>query len=98
MVVRFEVEEFVRAGVLPPEDDCTEEEIDARFNQLERIVKPVTAEEAQMLLKVFGDDSCYGLASTLLHLIETAPRDFPITERLDNEWVQMLLERRRISG
>ncbi|MEU0382903.1 hypothetical protein [Streptomyces chartreusis] len=40
---------------------------------LERIPKPVTDDEAQALATLFGPDNCFGLAWTLLHLIETAP-------------------------
>jgi|KBSSwiStaDraftv2_1062776.scaffolds.fasta_scaffold00307_12 hypothetical protein len=56
------------------------------------IQKPVTDEEAKALVGLFGTDDCFGLAWTLVHLIETAP-GWPIAECLqstDNEWVRTL--------
>lgn len=50
------------------------------------------------LLAGFGPDDCYGLAWTLLHLIETAPgaqtAEYPADS--DNPWVQQL--RRRVEN
>jgi hypothetical protein len=67
-----------------------------RYEQLLlSIEKPVTDEEAKALTGVFGVDGCFGLGSTLLHLIETAP-NWPIGECLENpgnEWIQMLNDR-----
>jgi hypothetical protein len=40
---------------------------------LEKITKPVSDEEAQALLDPFGPDDCFGMAWTVLHMIETAP-------------------------
>jgi hypothetical protein len=42
-----------------------------------------------------GTDDCFGLAWSVLHLVETAP-GWPIEERLqdaDNEWVSRLKQR-----
>lgn len=53
---------------------------------------PVTNEEARVLVTLFGPDECYGLAWTLVHLIETAP-GWPIADCLGgtgNEWIQRL--------
>lgn len=57
--------------------DGSEEEIDRRDRQLRAIPRPVTAEEAEALAAYFGPDDCYGVAWTLLHLIETGPGPVP---------------------
>jgi hypothetical protein len=68
--------------------------------RLESISEPVSDEEAEVLATLFGPDDCFGLAWTLVHLIETAP-NWPFAERLpesDNEWVLRLRERAERSG
>ncbi|MGA5494767.1 hypothetical protein ACPCSP_10415 [Streptomyces cinereoruber] len=70
--MRPEVQAFVAAGPLPDED-ASEEEIDRRVRQLDAISKPVTAEEARALVSCFGPDGCYGVAWSLLHLVESGP-------------------------
>jgi hypothetical protein len=49
---------------------------------------------------VFGDDDCFGLAWTLLHLIESTP-GWPLPAALPdlrNEWVRRLRERAKRAG
>ncbi len=91
MALRREVADLVEAGPLLDED-AEVEEISEAQRLIERISKPVTDGEAQTLATLFGTDNCFGLAWTLLHLIETAPgaRGAQYTERTDNEWVQLL--------
>ena len=62
---------------------------------LQKVEMPVTDEEACELVKLFGPDDCFGLAWTLLHLIETAP-GWPVETALDGregEWIDRLRER-----
>jgi hypothetical protein len=66
------VQAFIADGPLPGRD-AGEEEIGRRVRQLEAIRRPVTAEEARSLVACFGPDDCYGVAWSLLHLIETGP-------------------------
>ncbi|GJF32778.1 hypothetical protein KNE206_54780 [Kitasatospora sp. NE20-6] len=75
--MRPEVQTFTADGPLP-DWNSTEEEIDRRCEQLQAISRPVTAEEAEALAACFGPDDCYGVAWTLLHLIETSPRPMPV--------------------
>ncbi len=91
MIRRQEVEKFVVAGPLPSED-ASEQEIAEAQRLLERITAPVTDEEAQLLATAFGDDNCYGLAWTLLHLIETAPhaRNTRYRTGIGGTWVDLL--------
>ncbi|MER6997099.1 hypothetical protein [Streptomyces sp. NPDC000410] len=48
----------------------------------------MTAEEATALVACFGPDDCYGVAWTLLHLIETGPNPVLTTRppQDGNEW------------
>ncbi|MFE2500149.1 hypothetical protein [Streptomyces scopuliridis] len=74
--MRPEVQTFVADGPLP-DWDANEEAIDRRYRQLAVISRPVTREEAAALAACFGPDDCYGVAWTLVHLIETAPGPVP---------------------
>lgn len=99
MSVRPEVQTFVDAGPLPHED-ADVEDIKQRQEQLEAISKPVTADEAALLVHTFGPDELYGIAWSLLHLIETAPES-PVTEqpaRDANSFVQQLWARHQNTG
>lgn len=96
MPIRQAVADFLAAGPLPDEDQPVDA-IQRSQDLLERIESPVTDEEAMALLGGFGPDDCYGLAWTLLHLIETAPgaqtAEYPDSA---NPWVQLL--RRRVEN
>ncbi|MER7742795.1 hypothetical protein ABTX34_31560 [Streptomyces sp. NPDC096538] len=70
--MRAEVRAFVAGGPLP-EWVADEEEIDRRDRQLRAVARPVTAVDARALLTCFGPGDCYGLAWSLLHLVETGP-------------------------
>ncbi|AUX35801.1 uncharacterized protein SOCE836_080000 [Sorangium cellulosum] len=92
MTVRREVEEFVLLGPLP-DSRASEEAIALHQAHLQRIKRPVTDEEAALLVSSFGPDDCYGLAWTLLHLIESAPGGSPVKAEpspTDNEWIRRL--------
>ena len=89
--MRQEVRDLVKMGPLPDED-ATEERISEYERLLHCISRPLSDEEATALIGLFGPDDCYGLAWTLLHLIETAP-SWPIEECLqdeDNQWIRRL--------
>jgi hypothetical protein len=92
MTIRQVVDDFVRLGPLP-DSSAPEETIARHQSLLMRITRPVTDEEAAALISCFGPDECYGLAWTLLHLVESAPGGIPIKERppeTANEWVRRL--------
>lgn len=75
-MIRKEVEELSRLGPLPSEEESIANPSDLldRYEQLfASIEKPVTDEEAAVLVGIFGVDDCFGGAWTLAHLIETAP-------------------------
>jgi len=63
---------------------------------VQSITRPVSREEAFALLACFGPDDSYGLAWSLLHLIETAPGGVLIAEKpaeSENEWIRRLWAR-----
>jgi hypothetical protein len=95
MNVRSEIAELRALGPLPSED-LRDVELMKKYDRLYRaIAKPITDEEAMVLVRLFGHDGCFGLASSLMHLIETAP-SWPIAEcleREDNEWINELRNR-----
>ncbi|MFF5455919.1 hypothetical protein ACFY40_32510 [Streptomyces sp. NPDC012950] len=78
--MRPEVRTFTADGPLP-DQDADEEEIARRAEQLEAVPAPVTPEEARALAACFGPDDCYGVAWSLLHLVETAPGPVPPVTR-----------------
>jgi len=96
-MIRDAVRHLVALGPLPSEsDDATSEEHPQQLQDaLERISGPVTDQEAELLLGVFGDDGCCGLAWTLLHLIETAPHTPVHSAPPDsaNEWIRDIWDR-----
>ena len=92
--MRRAVRELLALGPLPSEDEAEVEQLDRYEQLLHSISPPVTDDEARALVRIFppSDESCYGLAWTLLHLIETAPH-WPLQECLEDrqgEWVQYL--------
>ena len=92
MNVRPEVSAFVALGPLPSSTAATESDLRWREHLLHAIHAPLTREEADALITCFGPDDCFGLAWTLLHLVESTPGP-AITNQPDagaNEWVKLL--------
>lgn len=97
--MRPEIRKLVDLGKLPSEDDGDVDKLRKYEVEYCAIKRPVTDEEAVALLGLFGEDGCFGLASSLMHLIETAP-GWPIKERLidsTNPWV-LEMKNRAIRG
>jgi hypothetical protein len=98
-MVRDEVHHFVALGPLP-DSSASEDTIQGYESALERIMPPVSIDEAKVLIRSFGKGDCNGLAWTLVHLIESGPR-LPLgteAETEGNEWIRTLWERSRPSG
>ena len=74
MEIRQAVKDLIEPGAFPSEAEVTLEQLTELQRLLERVAAPVSDEEAQALLAVFGPDGCFGMAWTVLHLIESAPR------------------------
>lgn len=92
--MRPEVLAFVALAPLPSET-ADSQEIERIEVALHAINAPVSDEEAELLVQCFGDDDCFGLAWTLLHLVETALA-FEVdghTTDSDNPWIALLHQR-----
>lgn len=63
--------------------------------QLSKVHTPISDDEAKALVRLFGPDDCFGLAWTLLHLIENAPSWVmeDAINGLEGVWVDRLRER-----
>ena len=97
--MRAEIRRLVELGRLPCEDDADVEQLRQYEAEYREITRPVTDEEAMALVGLFGDDGCFGLASSVLHLVETAP-SWPIKDALtaiNNPWI-LELKNRAIRG
>ncbi|EBA5557749.1 TPA: hypothetical protein N2F65_003905 [Salmonella enterica] len=93
--MRQSVIELINMGPLPSED-CNDITLIEKYQALlHSIEPPLSIKEAKSLVSVFGDDECYELAWTLLHLIESADKLNPedITDRPENLWVKRLKTR-----
>lgn len=93
--IRKEIEELKTLGPLPSETGVNPEVI-WRYEHLYRLItRPITDDEARVLIKLFGVDGCFGLASSFMHLVETAP-GWPLEDclnNLENEWIAELRKR-----
>ena len=86
---------LLKLGPLPSSTTASVPTLQAFEGQLSKVQAPITDEEACALVKLFGSDECFGLAWTVLHLIETAP-GWPVDAALDGiegEWIDRLRQR-----
>ncbi len=93
--MRPEIKCLVLLGPLPSEDDASVDHLRLVETQLRSLATPVSDEEARALVTLFGSDSCFGVAWSFMHLIETAP-GWPIEDcltNLENEWIVSLRDR-----
>ena len=95
--MRTSVTNLVSLGRLPEERSAAVAQLQAFEAALKSIERPVTDEEAMSLLQVLPntEESCFGFAWSVLHLIETAP-GWPLKEarlQCSNPWVASMLER-----
>src|SRR5262245_26938359 len=99
--MRSEVSALVALGTLP----TSKAELShiRRFgDSLAQVESPVSDEEARELVRMLpaNDDDCFGMAWTLIHLIESAP-SWPIQECLsdgDSPWIAHLRRAARNAG
>jgi hypothetical protein len=91
------VRTLVSLGPLPASSDADEEHLRQVEAALKAVHTPLSQAEAEALLPVFGSDDCFGLAWSLLHIVETAPDIDNVLANADpnNEWVNTLRERSR---
>jgi hypothetical protein len=93
--MRSEIENLAKLGILPSESNASLDFMREAEDLIRSITKPVSDEEARVLTGLFGEDGCFGLAWSLLHLIESAP-NWPLSDclsNLSNEWIKSLHDR-----
>jgi hypothetical protein len=106
--MRQGIRDLLALGPFPPETSGNEDEtfiypdelVDTYADLIGQIERPVTDDEARALITLFGPDTFYGVAWSLLHTIETAP-GWPLVDVLQdtaNEWVARLRQRAENSG
>jgi hypothetical protein len=89
------VVELMNLGTLASEKGANPKALQRWQEVLLAVKAPVSDDEARVLVRLFGPDDCFGLAWTLLHLIETAP-NWPLPDCLvgrGNEWIEALRTR-----
>ena len=94
------VVELATMGSLPLSAGADPKIVERWQNLLAAVKTPVSDDEARALVRVFGPDDCFGLAWTLLHLIETPP-NWPLHDCLSldgSEWVECLKVRAQNAG
>ncbi|MCS2388955.1 hypothetical protein NXV57_16190 [Bacteroides thetaiotaomicron] len=100
--MRKEVEQLALMGAMPDEADerITAALVDEYADLLGKIVKPVTLDEAHILIKLFPPTALYGIEWTLLHLIESVYSEIKsleyrelINECNSTEFKKMLVQR-----
>ena len=92
-MIRREVSTLAGLSPLPSAQRADGDVLLQQERLLGAIKKPVSDDEARVLIKLFGPDDCYGLAWALLLLIESAP-GWPLVDcltNLDNEWLMVRL-------
>ena len=93
--MRDVVDKLASMGRLPDEDSAEQADLDERVTLLDEVgLERPSRDEVLVLLPLFpaDDNTCFGLAWTLLHIIESSP-DWPIWEALDDrsgEWAETL--------
>jgi len=96
-MIRQAIQTLAGLGPLPVSSAAAEDlgRLESYQELLERITRPVSDEEAAVLMGLLGPDECFGLAWALVHLVESAP-GWPLVEELsksDNEWIKLLRDR-----
>lgn len=95
MTMRPEVKELMALGPFPTSQSVDLSVIALQEKLLHSIERPLSRDEADLMVGLFGPDDYFGLAWTLLHLLETAPGGAVCSapEPGANDWVRELWER-----
>lgn len=94
-MMRKAVIDLINMGQLPSEDNDDISLFEKYQELIDSISPPISREEANALVLLFGNDGCYGLTFTLVHLIESA-RDFCINDfnNIENNYGVSILRSR----
>ncbi len=91
------VENLLKLGPLPSSSGLAVAKLERFQNLLTQVRRPISDDEARALVRLFGPDDSFGLAWTLLHIIESAP-GWPLHDVLGdshNDWIEILKQRSR---
>ena len=94
--MRAAIQRLAALGPLPAGDAAEVDQLQRYQQLLTGLQPPVSDPEAQVLAGLFPPDldECYGLAWTLVHLIETAPGwPLPACLQLSEGWIGCLRDR-----
>jgi hypothetical protein len=94
-MIRPEIKELAELGSFPSSQRVDAATIKRQQETLSRITPPVSDAEVRELVKLFGPDDYFGLAWTVLHLVEGSPK-WPLADCLEdrsNEWIRRLKAR-----
>jgi hypothetical protein len=93
--IQVAIANLIRLGPLPSSGAAAAPVIQAFEEQLSKANIPISDDEARVLVRLFGPDDCFGLAWTLLHLIETSPNWLieDALNGLEGDWIERLRER-----
>jgi hypothetical protein len=102
--MRTEIKELEKMGPLPPNEIAMLPEQRQNMERYGMLIasirKPVTDEEARVLISLLGPDDCFEMAETLVRFIETAP-GWPLWDCLEdtsNGWISTLRQRLENAG
>jgi hypothetical protein len=93
--IRPAIAELAGCGPFPASTSIDLKTMEHQENLLRLISPPFSNAELKLLIGLFGPDDYFGLAWTLVHLVEQSPQ-WPVVELLEdqsNEWVGRLRER-----
>lgn len=84
-MVQSEIEKLAKLGPMPDEsdDNANSELVDEYAYLINSIKKPISLEEAKVLIKLFPPIALYGVEWSLLHLIESVYKYIPYSEYID---------------
>lgn len=94
-MVRDEIRQLQALGAFPASNDVDVTKLELQEQLLGRVVAPISKEEARACAALLGPDDYFGLAWTIVHLMEGAP-GCPLLDCLSvlhDEWKQRLLKR-----
>jgi hypothetical protein len=89
------IRQEIELGPFPSSLSANIATIDRQHALLQRVLPPLSDDEARKLIMLFGPDDYFGGAWTLLHLIESSP-GWPLNDCLSdqsNEWIARLRQR-----
>jgi len=99
-VIQKAVADLQNLGPLPSSSQADPDMLDIWQAQADKVKRPVSDDDAKVLIRLFGPDECFGAMWVLIHAIETAP-SWPmlsLLEGLSGYPIEIMKDRCRNSG